>query len=274
MVYRGMDIGSAKPDAATQARCRYHLLDLCAPQQPYSAAQFVVDCRAAIAQIQARGRIPVLVGGTNLYFRALRQGLSDLPPTDPQLRLKLQARLMAEGLPALHAELCRVDPITGARLHVNDTQRTMRALEIFYASGQAMSANRSAWTAPVPVNPSELYFALYPEHRAALHARIAERFMQMLDQGFEAEVARLRAQPGLSAQHSSMKAIGYQQFWQFMDGALTQDQAIEQAIAGTRQLAKRQITWIRSETHWTRLDVAPAAAAGLSAVAAAIRKFF
>jgi tRNA dimethylallyltransferase len=253
LIYRGLDIGSAKPDHATQQRCRYHLLDLLEPEQSYSAAQFVTDANRAIAGIHARGRIPVLVGGTMLYFRALIQGLSDLPATDPALRMVLQQELSARGLADLHAELARIDPLAASRIHPNDPQRTLRALEVFRQSGQPMSSQQQAWRDIKSVDPTILRIALYPD-RAWLHERIARRFEQMLAMGFLNEAHALMQRPGLTLDHPAMRAVGYRQAWQHLSGEFDLSELKLRAVAATRQLAKRQITWIRSDPGLLRLN--------------------
>jgi tRNA dimethylallyltransferase len=253
LIYRGMDIGSAKPDAVIQQSCRYHVLDLIDPEQSYSAAQFVSDANRAIAAIHARGRIPVLVGGTMLYFRALIQGLSDLPATDPALRALLRQELATRGLAELHAELARVDPLAAARIHPNDPQRILRALEVFRQTGQPMSSQQQAWRDIKSVDPTILRIALYPD-RAWLHERIALRFEQMLAMGFLDEVRALMRRPGLTLDHPAMRAVGYRQAWQHLSGEFDLGELKLRGVAATRQLAKRQITWIRSDPGLLRLE--------------------
>jgi len=243
-VYRGMDIGTAKPGAAERAALPHHLIDLIEPEQAYSAARFVHDAQAAAAAVRARGRLPLLVGGTMLYFKALREGLDAMPAADAAWRARLDARAAAEGWPALHAELQRVDPATAARLAPNDAQRIQRALEVWYASGRPLSAfhGRRGGDAAVAQWP---LISLEPGSRAWLHQRIAQRFDAMLAAGFVDEVRRLRQRPGLRPQMPSMRCVGYRQAWAALDaGAL--DGLREAGIAATRQLAKRQITWLRS----------------------------
>jgi tRNA dimethylallyltransferase len=252
LVYRSLDIGSAKPDPATQVRCRYHLIDLIHAHESYSAAKFVQDTNALIAQVHARGRIPILVGGTMLYFRALTHGLSDLPTTDPALRAQLQHQLATRGLAALHAELAMVDPLAAVRIHANDPQRTLRALEVFRQTGVPLSTLQNAWKQP-KTQPNLLRFALYPD-RALLHTNIASRFQQMLHDGFLAEVASLMARPNLTLDHTSMRAVGYRQAWQHLSGEFDAAELLARGIAATRQLAKRQITWIRSDPDLIRLE--------------------
>ena len=253
LVYRGMDIGSAKPDAETLRRCHYHLIDLIEPEASYSAAKFVADANALIVEIQSRGRTPILVGGTMLYFRALTQGLSDLPSTEPALRAQLLQELESRGLSALHAELAQVDPAAAARIHPNDPQRTVRALEVFRQTGVPLSTQQLAWRSLAPVPENVLRFALYPD-RAWLHERIALRFQQMLDAGFLEEVRTLMARPDLTVEHTSMRAVGYRQAWQHLSGEFDANELVLRGVAATRQLAKRQITWIRSDPGLVRLQ--------------------
>jgi len=244
LVYRGMNIGTAKPDAATLARAPHHLLDIRDPTEAYSAAAFCQDAQRLMADIVARDKVPLLVGGTMLYFRALLQGLDDLPRADPAVRQKLEGAAMARGWPALHAELAQADPVTAARLAPNDSQRIGRALEIFQLTGKPMSAllDRAQTALPYRV----LQLALIPSDRAVLHQRIAARFDAMLAEGLINEVRSLRRsyalQPGLPA----MRAVGYRQAWAYLDGEIDLNGLREQGIAATRQLAKRQLTWLRS----------------------------
>jgi tRNA dimethylallyltransferase len=251
-VYRGMDIGTAKPGAATRARVPHHLLDLCDPVEAYSAARFCADARRAIAEIRARGRLPLLAGGTMLYFRSLQQGLSDLPPADAAFRESLAREAARSGWPALHARLARHDPATAARLHPNDGQRIQRALEILERSGTPASGHAppSGGGLDGPV----VKLALNPPERGELHARIAERFRQMMRDGFLEEVARLRARGDLSAGLPSMRAVGYRQLWAHLDGAFDLATAVARGTAATRQLAKRQLTWLRAEPGLAWLD--------------------
>jgi tRNA dimethylallyltransferase len=248
-VYRGLDIGTAKPDRATRERVPHHLLDLIDPDERYSAARFRTDALVAIDAIRARGRIPLLAGGTMLYFRALTEGLSDLPHADAGVRAALDARAAREGWPALHAELARVDPATAARLSPNDSQRIQRALEIHALSGQPMSAllGRRTDAQRTEVDASRwLRMALVPQDRAALHRRIAQRFSAMLDAGLVEELRALRARHTLTPDLPSMRCVGYRQAWQYIDGRIDRATLRESGISATRQLAKRQLTWLRS----------------------------
>ena len=254
-VYRGFDIGSAKPDAALRAGVPHHLIDLREPHETYSAGEFVADALRAIADIRARGRMPLLVGGTMLYFNALLRGLAPLPRADAALRAALDARGAALGWPALHAELAAVDPEAAARIHPNDPQRIQRALEVWHASGRPISAWQRD-TAPV----HGLVFgrwALVPSDRAVLHARIAGRFDEMMAAGFLEEVRALRARPGLGRSAPALRAVGYRQLWACLDGPQSPAAlaaAVAAAVAATRQLAKRQLTWINADPGWQRLD--------------------
>ncbi|MFH1819878.1 MAG: tRNA (adenosine(37)-N6)-dimethylallyltransferase MiaA [Pseudomonadota bacterium] len=252
LVYRDMAIGTAKPDAATLARAPHHLLDIRDPTETYSAAAFCDDARRLMADIAARGRVPLLVGGTMLYFRALLQGLDDLPRADAALRKELEAEAAARGWPALHAELAAVDPATAARLAPNDSQRIGRALEIFRLTGTPMSALLDRVQSELPYRVLQL--ALIPSDRAVLHQRIAARFDAMLAEGLVDEVERLRRRYALNADLPSMRAVGYRQAWAYLDGDIDQKALREQGIAATRQLAKRQLTWLRSWPGAMELD--------------------
>jgi tRNA dimethylallyltransferase len=243
-VYRGMDIGTAKPDSATLDRVRHHLLDLIDPDQAYSAARFRIDALAAIADIRTRGRVPLLVGGTMLYFKALREGLSDLPPANAAVRARLDTRAADEGWRALHAELARLDPATAARLDPTDSQRIQRALEVYELSGRPISALQGARRSPAEAGFVSL--ALVPHDRAELHRRIANRFDAMLAAGLVDELSGLRRRFRLDASMPSMRCVGYRQAWQFIDGVCDHDELRARGTAATRQLARRQLTWLRS----------------------------
>ncbi|ROO37475.1 tRNA (adenosine(37)-N6)-dimethylallyltransferase MiaA [Salinisphaera orenii] len=255
MVYRGMDIGTAKPDAATLARAPHALIDIRDPAEPYSAAEFRADAAAEIARIHAAGRLPVLTGGTSLYFRALEHGLADMPPRDDAVRARLTAEAQADGWHSLHARLAAVDPPSAARIHPNDAQRIQRALEIHALTGTAPSElharqNESA----LPWSICKLVVA--PATRAALHERIARRFEIMLEQGFAAEVEKLYSRPDLNATLPSIRAVGYRQLWQVMAGEMRMDEGARRAVFASRQLAKRQLTWLRSlqSARWLESD--------------------
>jgi tRNA dimethylallyltransferase len=251
-VYRGMDIGTAKPGAALRARIPHHLVDVADPAEAYSAARFCADATRLIGEIRARGRVPLLAGGTMLYFRALQQGLSDLPPADAALRARLADDARREGWPALHARLARLDPASAARLHPNDSQRIQRALEIVELGGAPVGALQARRGAALPGPVVKL--ALNPPERAVLHARIEARFHAMIEAGFLDEVRRLRARDDLQPDLPSMRAVGYRQLWAHLDGTWDLPTAVARGIAATRQLAKRQLTWLRAESGVVRLD--------------------
>lgn len=251
LVYRGMDIGTAKPSEAERAAVPHHLIDTLDPTEPYSAAGFVRDTHRLVREIHARGRHALLVGGTLLYLKALLSGLDDLPPADSAVRAALEARARAEGWPALHAELARVDPATAARLAPLDAQRIQRALEVHALTGRPLSAGHRGrdHDPDSPLTEADV-IALEPTDRAWLHARIAERFDAMLAAGLLDEVRRLRARGDLHADLPSMRCVGYRQAWEALDAADPPDAAAlaalrERGIAATRQLAKRQLTWLR-----------------------------
>jgi len=245
LVYRGMDIGTAKPDAATLKRAPHHLLDIVEPTESYSAARFRQDALRLMAEITARGRIPLLVGGTMLYFKTLKEGLDALPEADPELRAEIEARATQLGWPALHAELARLDPDTAARLKPNDAQRIERALEVCTLSGQPMSALFAGQkTEPPPYRLIEI--ALIPSDRAALHARINARFAAMIEAGLVDELRYLRERYALTADLPAMRCVGYRQAWQFLEDEIDAAGLYETGAAATRQLAKRQLTWLRS----------------------------
>jgi tRNA dimethylallyltransferase len=261
MVYRGMDIGTAKPDRAALGRVPHHLIDIRDPEQTYSAGQFRTDALAAIGAIRARARLPLLVGGTLLYLRALREGLAPLPERDAQVRAQIDAEAAVRGWDALHAELAEVDAEAATRIDPRDRQRIQRALEVHRVTGRPLSEllRRAAAAAPAVAVTT---FALVPENRERLGERVAARFDAMVAAGLVDEVRRLRTRPGLSAGHPSMRSVGYRQIWAHLDGACDWDEARRRAIAATRQLAKRQMTWLRSESGVTQL---PASAEELEA---------
>lgn len=243
LVYRGMDIGTAKPSPEQRAHVPHHLIDIADPAERYSAARFAKDARRCIEEIHARGKVPLLVGGTMLYFRALDEGLSDLPAADPAQRRALESDLQSTGLAAMHERLRRLDPASAARIHPNDTQRILRALEVCALTGRPLSAQqgrRSGWAGRA------LRLALMPSDRPALHARIAARFERMMAEGFLDEVRALRARGDLSPDLPSMRAVGYRQAWEHLDGHTEVAEFHRRAVAATRQLAKRQMTWLRA----------------------------
>ena len=244
-VYRGMDIGTAKPDAATRASVRHHLIDVIDPTDAYSAARFRADAIEAIAGIRSRGAVPLVVGGTMLYFKALQEGLSALPGADPAVRARLDARAAAEGWPALHAELARVDPLTAARLEATDAQRIQRALEVFEIAGRPLSELQGAREAGDALGPA-IAIALIPDDRARLHAQIAARFDAMLAAGLVDELSGLRARHALTPELPSMRCVGYRQAWEFLERRIDAATLRAKGIAATRQLAKRQLTWLRA----------------------------
>ncbi len=244
-VYRGMNIGTAKPSPSERGTAPHHLIDIIDPTQTYSAARFRADALRLMSEITARGRIPLLVGGTMLYFKALREGLSELPESDAEVRARLDAEAVARGWPALHAELVRVDPETAARLKPTDAQRIQRALEVFRVTGKPMSqllGRRKQ--AGLPFRLIEI--ALIPSDRAALHRRIETRFDAMLKDGLVEELRTLRKRYALRPELPSMRCVGYRQAWQFLEGDIKRDELRDRGIFATRQLAKRQLTWLRA----------------------------
>ena len=277
LVYRGLDIGAAKPTREEQAQAPHHLIDLREPWQPYSAAEFAVDAKRVIDGIVAKGRLPILAGGTGLYFRALLEGLADMPEADEAMRADITAEADERGWAALHAQLAMVDPEAAARIHATDAQRIQRALEVYRLSGKPISAwQREARGERFRLKVLKL--ALSPPQRATLHERIERRFDAMLDAGFLDEVRALRALPGLAAHPRpldlpALRAVGYRQAWEHLDGASTAAEFRGRVIAATRQLAKRQFTWLRGEldarwfdpvTQRSQLDAAVAGFLGIA----------
>ena len=252
MVYRGMDIGTAKPGAEELARAPHRLIDIRDPAESYSAAGFRADALREMREITAAGRVPLLVGGSMLYFRALQYGLSDLPQAQPQIRVRLRRELAAHGLEALHARLAGVDPAAAQRIHTNDPQRTLRALEVWEATGRPLSEWQSAAGTVMPFRAIKLVRC--PASRVELRSRIDRRFLAMLEQGFVEEVEGLVARGDLTPDMPSMRAVGYRQVWGWLRGEFPQDEMVGRAQAATRQLAKRQMTWLRSEPGCTWLD--------------------
>ncbi len=245
LIYRGMDIGTAKPTPDELAEVPHHLIDIRDPHETYSAAAFVQDATRLIGEIRSRGRLPLLVGGTMLYFKALADGIDAMPAADPAVRERLEADAAALGWPAMHARLAKVDATTAARLAPNDSQRIQRALEVWHSSGQPLSSFHVRGTGAGGL-PAAVLLSLEPTDRAWLHARIAERFDAMLAAGLVAEVRALRARGDLSPELPSMRCVGYRQAWEALDGAYPIAELRERGIAATRQLAKRQMTWLRS----------------------------
>ena len=254
LVYRGMDIGTAKPTDEELASVPHHLIDIISPLQSYSAAEFAADCLRLCGEISARGRMPLIVGGTMMYFHALVNGLNDLPQADAGVRAQLQAQKAEQGLEGLYRRLCEVDAATAARLKPGDSQRIERALEVFLLTGRPLSDHLAVQTAyRVPLRLHTL--VLFPQRRELLHDAIARRFRLMLEQGFLEEVGRLKAEyPSLTAEHNSMRCVGYRQAWDYLDGACAYDAFVDAGIAATRQLAKRQLTWLRKTEADTLLD--------------------
>jgi tRNA dimethylallyltransferase len=244
-VYRGMDIGTAKPDRATLARVPHHLVDIVDPTEAYSAGRFRADAERAIAAIDARGRLPIVAGGTMLYFRALMGGLAELPAAQPALRAEIEERAARLGWPRLHAELARLDPASAARIEPTDGQRIQRALEVHRHTGRPLSEHHASAAAAIP-DVDALAIALEPSERAVLHARIAERFRAMLAAGLVEELEGLRARFALEAGMPSMRTVGYRQAWDTLEGAAPRATLEARGIAATRQLAKRQLTWLRA----------------------------
>ena len=246
LVYRDMNIGTAKPDELTLQRYPHELIDIRSPEDAYSAGEFVRDVVEIIDASHERGRIPLLVGGTMMYYRALIEGIADLPEGDEAEREAIDRQAAADSWPALHRELAEIDPQAAARINENDSQRIQRALEVYRMSGKSLSV----WQADTVAHGGYSYLkvALIPEPRAVLHERIARRLDQMLDAGFVDEVRGLRERPGLSAAHAAMRAVGYRQVWAYLDGEYSLEVARDRALAATRQLAKRQLTWLRGDS--------------------------
>lgn len=251
MVYRGMDIGTAKPDAETLKIAPHRLIDIRDPADSYSAGQFRDDVLREIEDVHALGKIPLLVGGTMMYFRVLQQGLASIPRADAALRAQLQARIDLEGLAVLHAELAQIDPAAAARIHPNDSQRIQRALEVFLLTGKTITAMQLEDTSPLSAYAMH-NLAIAPALRSTLHERIALRFDQMLEMGFLHEVEGLYARSDLSIDLPSIRSVGYRQAWEYLSGAISHTAMRDMAIAATRQLAKRQLTWLRTwpEVTW------------------------
>ena len=253
MVYRGMDIGTGKPTAAELALAPHQLINICDPKEPYSAAQFCVDAELAMHNSWQRDRIPLLVGGTMLYFKALQFGMAELPPADPELRMQLSTEAQLLGWPAMHAKLAQLDPITAQRLNVNDAQRVQRALELNILMGKPLSSS-FAEQVTKKIDYKLHSFALLPPDRALLHELIAKRFMHMLDQGLVAEVQTLYDRGDLNRQLPSIRSVGYRQVWSYLENEIDHPTMCAQAIAATRQLAKRQYTWLRSWPEIINID--------------------
>ena len=251
-VYRGMDVGTAKPSVAERRALPHHLIDILDPTEIYSAAQFRLDALRLVREICGRGRTPLLVGGTMLYFKALREGLSELPEADEGVRAEIDAEAAEHGWPAMHAELARVDPQTAARLKPGDAQRIQRGLEIYRVSGAPMSRQLGRRNDTLPFRLIEL--ALVPSDRGALHRRIEARFAAMLEQGLVEEVRSLKKRYALKSNLPSMRCVGYRQAWQYLDGEIGKRDLRERGVFATRQLAKRQLTWLRAMANVRNFD--------------------
>jgi tRNA dimethylallyltransferase len=266
-VYRGLDIGTAKPTAAVRARVAHHLLDIRDPAERYSAGEFVKDAWAALRAIHERGRLPVLAGGTMLYLRALLSGIAEMPPASATLRAEIEARAAAQGWPALHAELARVDARAAARIHAHDSQRIQRALEVYQLTGRGISE----WQATTPAPPERirwLQFALLPGDRLRLRRTLEARFDSMLGAGLLAEVTALYQRPQLHAELPAIRSVGYRQLWAHCAGQIGLEEARRLAVTATCQLAKRQMTWLRAQTGYECLD--PADDSGFARILQAI----
>ncbi len=266
LVYRGLDIGSAKPSAEEQALAPHRLIDIRDPSEPYSAAEFCSDARREIADIVAAGRIPLLVGGTMLYFKALLEGLADMPAADPAVRAQIETLAAAQGWVEVHKQLAEVDPETAAAIHPNHSQRLSRALEVYLSSGKTMTQLRSeqalAQGGALTDDYRVIQLAIAPRERKLLHGRIEKRFRAMLDQGLIEEVEQLFARDDLHVDLPAIRAVGYRQVWQYLAGDYSREQMIEKGVVATRQLAKRQLTWLRGwqELQWLYTDTEVGAA--------------
>ncbi len=252
LIYRGMDIGTAKPTPEEQAKVPHHLIDICDPSETYSAADFQRDALRLIDDIQARGKVPLLVGGTMLYFKALLEGLSQLPESDASVRHKLTQEMEESGLAALHDRLKTVDPVSAKRIHPNDPQRTMRALEVYEVSGKTLTELTKERFGQL--NKPVYQFAIAPKERSVLHQRIEQRFDQMLSEPFEDEVSKLFERGDLHEDLPSIRSVGYRQMWQYLNGELSYEEMRERGIIATRQLAKRQLTWLNGWPGVTWLE--------------------
>ena len=246
LIYRGMDIGTAKPSKAELALAPHRLIDICDPAESYSAANFRTDALREMQEISAQGKIPLLVGGTMLYYKALLEGLSPLPSADDKVRSEIEAKAALIGWGGLHQELCKIDPISAQRINPNDSQRINRALEVFYLTGKTLTELTAQKGEALPYNI--LQFAIAPEQREVLHLRIEQRFHKMIELGFQQEVEKLYRRPDLNENLPSIRCVGYRQMWEYLRGDYDHDEMVFRGICATRQLAKRQITWLRG---WT-----------------------
>ena len=246
LIYRGMDIGTAKPSKAELALAPHRLIDICDPAESYSAANFRTDALRKMQEIRAQGKIPLLVGGTMLYYKALLEGLSPLPSADEKVRSEIEAKAALIGWAGLHQELCKIDPISAQRINPNDSQRINRALEVFYLTGKTLTELTAQKGEALPYDI--LQFAIAPEQREVLHLRIEQRFHKMIELGFQQEVEKLYRRPDLNENLPSIRCVGYRQMWEYLRGDYDHDEMVFRGICATRQLAKRQITWLRG---WT-----------------------
>jgi tRNA dimethylallyltransferase len=252
LIYRGMDIGTAKPNSAELKKAPHMLIDILDPAQSYSVAEFRKDALLAMENITARGNIPLLVGGTMMYFKALIDGLSPLPESDQSVRKVIQAKAEESGWQALHQQLAQIDPTSAKRIHPNDPQRLIRALEVYQLTDRSMTDLMATKSAPIPYNVKQ--FCIAPDDRKVLHQRIAQRFQLMVDAGFQAEVEKLKNRGDLHLNLPSIRCVGYRQMWQYLDGDCDFNEMCEKSIAATRQLAKRQLTWLRGWENIYSLD--------------------
>ena len=246
LIYRSMDIGTAKPSKAELALAPHRLIDICDPAESYSAANFRTDALREMQEISAQGKIPLLVGGTMLYYKALLEGLSPLPSADEKVRSEIEAKATLIGWAGLHQELCKIDPISAQRINPNDSQRINRALEVFYLTGKTLTELTAQKGEALPYDI--LQFAIAPEQREVLHLRIEQRFHKMIELGFQQEVEKLYRRPDLNENLPSIRCVGYRQMWEYLRGDYDHDEMVFRGICATRQLAKRQITWLRG---WT-----------------------
>lgn len=252
LIYRSMDIGTAKPNQEELKKAPHKLINILDPAQSYSVAEFRRDALNAMAEITERGNIPLLVGGTMMYYKALIDGLSPLPESDPKVRRMIQSQANESGWDLLHQQLAKIDPRSAKRIHPNDPQRLMRALEVYHLTNKSMSDLMETKSDPIPYNIKQ--FSIAPEDRKVLHERIALRFQLMIEAGFQTEVENLRARGDLHSDLPSIRCVGYRQMWQYLDGEFNFDEMREKSIAATRQLAKRQLTWLRSWKNIYALD--------------------
>lgn len=257
LVYKGLDIGSAKPSAEELSACPHRLIDICDPAVPYSVADFRRDALKAIEDIHQSGKIPLLVGGTMMYFKVLLEGIAQMPASTPEVREAIEREAETKGWPAMHEQLREVDPEMAAELHPNHSQRIARALEVYRLSGKTMTQWRQEQAQESLLDEYDVrQLAIGPHQRSLLHERIALRFSMMLEQGFEDEVKGLRARGDLNVNLPAIRAVGYRQMWEYLDGQYSYDEMIEKGIVATRQLAKRQLTWLRGweDLHWLSMD--------------------